>query len=214
MTNCFVCFVDWLNFLIFARNEATEIHSVDVNGSQHGDVDRICIAPSSSSRDSLFAARCGSLRVFPRLCRPSRSSWTRRSLLSWEARLRFWLCDSFSDAYTRWSLGRRIAWVFFLLLALHGGRCPVHSFAHLRIEGKPILFLFRETTFYVSLAGSGASCASCFGLKRLSLFMYCHPERSEGSRVHKGGCFRDSSSLRSSEWQECSGWYLIMKTEQ
>jgi hypothetical protein len=35
----------------------------------------------------------------------------------------------------------------------------------------------------------------------------CHPERSEGSRVHKRGCFRDSSSLRSSEWQECLRWH-------
>ena len=113
MTNCFVCFVDWLNFLIFAHNEATKIHSLDVNGSQHGDVDGFRIAPPSSSRDSLFAARCGSLRVFPRLYRPSRPSWTRRSLFSWKAYVRFWLCDSFSDAYTRWSLGRRIAWVFF-----------------------------------------------------------------------------------------------------
>ena len=55
-----------LKIRTFAPNEAEKIHSLDVNGSQHRDVDGIGLAPSSSSGDSLLATRCGGLRMcFP-----------------------------------------------------------------------------------------------------------------------------------------------------
>ena len=107
------------------------------------------------------------------------------------------------------ALSPRSARLFLLCLALHLGRPSVHSFAFERHEGKSFVFLYRETTFYVPLACHGASCASFFCSLMthfiLSSKCICHPERSEGSRVHKRGCSRDSSSLRSSEWQECLG---------
>ena len=59
-------FANQLKNTIFAPNEAEKIHSLDVNGSQHGDVDGIGLAPSPSSGDSLLATRCGGLRMcFP-----------------------------------------------------------------------------------------------------------------------------------------------------
>ena len=54
-------FVNYRDLIIFASNETEKIHSLDVNGSQHSDVDGIGFAPSSSSGDSLLATRCGGL---------------------------------------------------------------------------------------------------------------------------------------------------------
>jgi len=59
-------FANQLKIVIFAPNEAEKIHSLDVNGCQHRDVDGIGLAPSPSSGDSLLATRCGGLRMcFP-----------------------------------------------------------------------------------------------------------------------------------------------------
>ena len=157
---------------------------MDVNDSQHGDVDCFCFASSSSSGDSLFATRCGSLRVFFSLWRKSsRASSAWRTLFAWKACVWFRLCDSFSDTYTRWNLGGCIAWLLLLLAALYGEWYLVHSIASIRKEGKSILFLFRETTFDVSLACHGASCASFCSLIHTP---QCHSDdqREEESRVH------------------------------
>ena len=207
LNDIFFFFDIFLKIRTFASDEATKIHSMDVNDSQHGDVDCFCFASSSSSRDSLFATRCGSLRVCFSLWRKSsRASSAWRALFAWKACMWIRLCNSFSDTYPRWSLGGCIAWLLLLLLALYIERYLVYSFASVRKEGKSILFLFRKTTFDVSMACNGASCASGFGSIK-SPFSICHPERSEGSRIHKRGCSRDSSSLRSSEWQECLRWH-------
>ena len=208
-----------LKIRTFASDEATKIHSMDVNDSQHGDVDCFCFASSSSSGDSLFATRCGSLRVFFSLWRESsRTSSAWRTLLAWKTCLWFRLCDSFSDTYTRWNLGGCIARLLLLLADLYGEWYLVHSFASIRKEGKSILFLFRETTFDVSLACHGASCASCcsclIGCPHETWWQVSLYHWTITIKIHKRGCSRDSSSLRSSEWQECSGWHLIMKSEQ
>ena len=156
-----------LKIRTFASDEAKKIHSLDVNGSQHGHVGSLSIASPPSSGNPLLATRCGSVRVFPRLCRTSRpppASSSRGALLARQACLRFSLHHSFSDGYTRTRNGGCLSPLFLLFLALCGVRYFVYSFAHSRIEGKTILLLFRETTFYVSQACSGASCASCLGL--------------------------------------------------
>ena len=55
-----------LKIRTFASDEATKIHSMDVNDSQHGNVDRFGIASSPPSGDTLLATRCRGMRMrFP-----------------------------------------------------------------------------------------------------------------------------------------------------
>ena len=181
---------------------------MDVNDSQHGDVDCFCIASSSSSGDTLLATRCRRMCLLTWLFGASWASCasSRGALLARQACLWFFVYHKFSDGYTRWNFNGCITRLFFLLADLYGEWYLVHSFAFKRNKGKSFLFLFRETAFDMLRACHGASCASGFGSIK-SPFSICHPERSEGSRIHKRGCSRDSSSLRSSEWQECLRWH-------
>ena len=104
----------------------------------------------------------------------SRTSSACRTLFPWYSScMRFRLRYSFSNAYTRESIGGCLARLFLLCLALHLGRPSVHSFAFERHEGKSFVFLSRETTFYVPMACHGASCASFFC--SLRLIFICHP---------------------------------------
>ena len=92
-----------LKIRTFASDEATKIHSMDVNGSQHGDVDCFCIASSSSSGDTLLATRCRRMCLLTWLFGASWASCasSRGALLARQACLWFFVYHKFSDGYTR-----------------------------------------------------------------------------------------------------------------